>query len=150
MRSLLPPQLVAILIVVAVALAWVLPIATVLPGWWRTLGALPILAGGRLAARSAALFERRRTNIHTFRDPDLLVTDGAFGWSRNPMYLGFAVLLVGVALATGALSAWAAPIVFVVVADRWYVAFEEQRLADRFGTDYDAYRSTTRRWVGRS
>ncbi len=149
MRSLLPPTLVAILVAFAVGIGWLVPILRAPPGWWRVLGLAPLAAGLLLAMRSAALFDRRNTNIHTFRDPDHLVIDGAFRWSRNPMYLGFAIVLAGVAVIVGAVSGWIAPLAFVFAAARWYIPYEEQRMTEHFGPDYVAYKQGTRRWFGR-
>lgn len=149
MRFPLPPVLVATLAVLAVAVGWLVPILDAPPGWWRASGLAPIAAGVLLTMRSAALFNRRDTNINTFRDPDYLVVDGAFRWSRNPMYLGFALLLAGVALAVGAVSAWIAPLTFVLASERLYIPYEEQRMTERFSADYLAYQQTTRRWIGK-
>ncbi|MFV0526216.1 MAG: methyltransferase family protein [Acidimicrobiales bacterium] len=149
MRSILPPTLVVILAAVAVVVGSFAPVVSMPPGWWRALGVIPVIAGLALAKRSSSLFEQQNTNVHTFRDPDKLVDTGAFAWSRNPMYLGFATALSGVAVVVGGLSAWVAPIVFVIAADRWYIPFEEHRMAECFGSGYDRYRQGTRRWIGR-
>lgn len=119
----------------------------VLPTWARTAGLVPLLAGAGLVLRGARLFERVGTNICTVDDPDRLVESGPFRWTRNPMYLGFVGLLVGAALLLGTAAAWLGPVVFVVAADRWYVPFEERRMAARFGPAYDEYRSRVPRWI---
>lgn len=149
MPRILPPQLVVLLIVVAVVLGAVAPVAVLLGGRLRLIGVVPVIAGLSLTLGCASVFERRSTNIHTFRDPDVLVVDGAYRWTRNPMYLGFATILVGVAISAGSLSAWLAPVVFVLVADRWYIRFEEAKMTERFGAAYVDYRTRTRRWIGR-
>ncbi|BAN01977.1 methyltransferase family protein [Ilumatobacter coccineus] len=150
MRSILPPILVLILIIVAIVIGLLAPVVSLIDGWWRLVGLGPILGGAALTWRSSALFEALRTNIHTFRDPDVLVVDGPFAWSRNPMYLGFATLLAGVAIAVGSLSAWIAPVAFVTAAGRWYIPYEEARMVAHFGDDYRMYQQHCRRWIGRS
>ncbi len=147
--KLLPPHLVLILIIASVAVGLTIPV----------LGPLPLglrVAGGALGAASiwlnvgnAQRFAKIGTNIETFRDPGVLVTDGAFRFSRNPMYLGFLGLMTAVALMVGTLTAWIGVVGFWVAGQFWYVPFEEGRMLERFGADYVAYQSETRRWIGR-
>ena len=63
------------------------------------------------------------------------------------MYLGMALVAFGAAIMFGELVAFGLAAMFVVIADRWYIAFEEQRMAATFGEAYATYRRTTRRWV---
>jgi len=77
----------------------------------------------------------------------VLVSDGLFRWSRNPMYLGFVLLLLGIAILLGTATPFAGPLIFAIVADRWYIGFEERAMRQKFGADYEAYRRRTRRWI---
>jgi protein-S-isoprenylcysteine O-methyltransferase Ste14 len=104
------------------------------------LGLLVTLAGARLFARIG-------TNIKTFNEPGVLVTGGLFRWSRNPMYAGFLLILAGTAILLGAATPFLLVILFALVADRWYIAFEERALASKFGEEYAAYKRRTRRWI---
>lgn len=110
-------------------------------------GAALVLAGLGLAAACSRRFHRLGTNIKTFDPPGLLVRDGWFRFSRNPMYLGFTIVLVGVASALGNPALLVFPAFFFALADRWYIPFEERAMAERFGADYNEYRSSTRRWL---
>ncbi|MCP3991799.1 MAG: isoprenylcysteine carboxylmethyltransferase family protein [Actinomycetia bacterium] len=149
MKQILPPKLVLILLIVMVPLGLVAPVLEIPPGPWRLVGLVPALIGAVLTLKGGALFARADTNIKTFDDPDVLVSTGLFRRTRNPMYLGFILLLVGVALLVGGLTAWVGPVGFFVAADRWYIPFEEKRMIETFGTEYDGYRSRVPRWVGR-
>lgn len=88
-----------------------------------------------------------RTNIKTFDRPDVLVTDGAFAFSRNPMYLGFSIALVGFAIKLNVWPAFVVAGAFIVVAHFWYIRFEERMAEATFGAAYDDYRRRTRRWL---
>jgi protein-S-isoprenylcysteine O-methyltransferase Ste14 len=149
MERLLPPRLVVVLLVVSVAGGAWLPGPGPLPALIRIGGAPVAVLGIVLTVAAARVFERVGTNIVTTRDPDLLVTTGPFALTRNPMYLGFLVFLAGVALGVGTLWAAVGPVVFLVVADRWYIPFEERRGSAVFGAAFDRYRATVRRWIGR-
>lgn len=147
-QNLLPPRLFQIGLVLMVVLDLMLGGRPVFAGGLPlVLGIILILAGAFFTIAGAGQFSRAETNINTFRKPDHLVTDGLFHWSRNPMYLGFATVLTGTALMLGS---WEGLIIaggFVVIADRWYIRFEEARMAETFGEAYKAYCRTTRRWL---
>lgn len=146
MKWLLPPRLWAACLVAIIALGLLAPIAAIVPAPFHWLGAAPILAGVWLLAIAARRFRRVQTNINTFRDPNVLVTDGPFAFTRNPMYLGFTLVLLGAALVANAWSALAPVLVFFVVANCWYVPFEERAAHAQFGDAYAAYRQRVRRW----
>jgi protein-S-isoprenylcysteine O-methyltransferase Ste14 len=90
-----------------------------------------------------------RTNIVTFGEPTRLVADGWFRWSRNPMYLGFALLLTGVALALGGAVTFVPTALFVLAAEKVYIPFEERAMTRAFGDEYVRYAGQVRRWFGR-
>ncbi|WP_235284742.1 isoprenylcysteine carboxylmethyltransferase family protein (plasmid) [Vibrio coralliilyticus] len=107
-----------------------------------------IVLGLWLSAEGKRLFAQLNTNIMTFGQPTLLVTQGIYQYTRNPMYLGFAVALLGVAILSGAsLPALFLTLLFILITDRWYIRFEEQILRDTFGQGYDQYCRQVRRWV---
>ncbi len=77
----------------------------------------------------------------------VLVTTGMYGFSRNPIYLGMAMLLVGW---WGFLENWACilgVIAFTGLIDRYQIVPEEKVLQYVFGEDYKRYRSRVRRWL---
>ncbi len=76
-----------------------------------------------------------------------LVVAGPFRFSRNPIYLGFLVVVLGFALRWGDLWGWLALLVCHLALDRLVVAKEEAYLTTRFGDAYEAYRKRVRRWV---
>ncbi len=122
------------------------PVPLVLEPVSRPLGGLLALASGALALWAFRTFHRARTTIRPDRPSAVLVTDGPFRLTRNPMYLSLSLLQAGLALLAGTL--W--PLLLLVPAlllIRYHViAREEQYLAARFGAPYEAYRRTVRRW----
>lgn len=146
MQRLLPPVLVLILLgLMAAAHRWY-PGPEWLAAGRRVAAAVPLAAGVLLLVAARLRFVRHRTNIMTFGVPDRLVTDGPYRFTRNPMYLGFALVLLGAAAGSGRLVPLLLALVFVPVADRWYIAFEERRLAEVFGDTWQDYRRRVRRW----
>lgn len=148
MQRLLPPTLVLLLGLAATVLHFALGLTSI-PRLLRVLG-LPIASIGLgMSAWGSKRFEEVGTNIKTFDRPDQLVSDGLFGWSRNPMYLGFLILLAGAALGLGSWAGVTAPVVFFVAADRWYIPFEEAQMKRTFSDEYETYAQQVRRWLGR-
>lgn len=147
MKKIIPPVLFVICIVIMVGLWWVFPIVQFVTFPTGLIGLLPFVAGLGIAKRGSDIFEKTGTNIETFDDPDILVTDGLYRISRNPMYLGFLIALLGVAVMLGNLSSILVVIGFFVVTDRWYIKFEEEAMAKRFGDRYAEYKAQTKRWL---
>ncbi len=145
--QLIPPILVLILLAVMIALRVVAPGPVVVSYPYSLAGALLATLGLLVTGSGARLFARVGTNIKTFNEPGVLVTGGLFRWSRNPMYLGFVLLLAGTAILLGAATPFLAVVLFALIADRWYIAFEERALERKFGEDYAAYMRRTRRWI---
>jgi protein-S-isoprenylcysteine O-methyltransferase Ste14 len=76
-----------------------------------------------------------------------LVLGGPFRLSRNPMYVGFTLMLL--AWATWLHSPWAfaGPVVFALYLTRWQIVPEERALRARFGQAYATYEAQVRRWL---
>jgi protein-S-isoprenylcysteine O-methyltransferase Ste14 len=147
MTRLLPPALLLISLILMPVLDRLLPLAQLFHPPWTGLGVLPAAAGVTIAIAGRLAFRRAGTEINTFRQPGSLVTGGVFRLSRNPMYLGMALLLLGAAIGYGSLSPLLLAAVFVVIADRWYIRFEEAAMTKTFGDDYRAYRKRVGRWL---
>jgi len=117
-------------------------------GWpWNLVGLAPIAAGGVLAVVADAQFKRHRTTVKPFERSSALVTSGVFRYSRNPMYLGMLVTMVGVGIGLGTLMPLVVvPLLAVVLRNRFILA-EEAMLEDAFGDDFRQYKTRTRRWL---
>jgi protein-S-isoprenylcysteine O-methyltransferase Ste14 len=138
----------------AAALMWVLDRRLPLAHWidhpWNRLGGVPAAAGIGVAAAALARFRRAQTTVNPLdlSKSSQLVTGGVFRMSRNPMYLGLSLLLVGWALWLGSASPWLIAVMFVALITRMQIIPEEQALGTLFGEQYLAYRRRTARWLG--
>ncbi len=147
MRLIIPPILFLICLIVMALLRWLWPIKMLFEMPWSLLGIVPILLGLMSALLGAFKFRSVGTNIRPFRDADMLVTTGPYRFTRNPMYLGLVLALIGAWILMGALSPLIAVVIFIVTADRWYIQFEERMLRQKFGAAFDEYCSKVRRWI---
>lgn len=116
----------------------------------QQLAALAIGAiGMALDVAGLVEFRKQRTTINPLRPQkaSVLVRSGIFRLTRNPMYLGMAVLLAGwgVYLANP-LSLIVIP-GYVAYLNRFQIAPEERALESRFGADFARYRAEVRRWL---
>jgi protein-S-isoprenylcysteine O-methyltransferase Ste14 len=130
-----------------VGLHLALPLAHPVPRPWQLAGLLPLLAGVALNLAADRDFHRAATTVKPFETSSTLLTGGVFRFSRNPMYLGFILLLAGTALLLGSFSSWLAIPPFFWVISRSYVRHEEAMLAATFGERWQSYKATTRRWL---
>ncbi len=111
---------------------------------WSLVAAVPALL---LIGWAALLFRRAGTPIEPYRDATALVAAGPYRWSRNPIYLGLVLLLVGFWLHLASLTPAVVPPAFAVVLGRAVIAREEAALTARFGDGYRAYARRVRRWL---
>jgi protein-S-isoprenylcysteine O-methyltransferase Ste14 len=144
---LLPP------VVLLVALAVMVGLHIVWPGP-RFDGPAVALGGGAVAIGglglmvfAAGLFRRRGTAVRPFHESSLLVVEGPFRFTRNPMYLGMTLMLSGTGLALGSSIPLVTVPLFAGFITWRFILVEEQLLTTRFGADYEAYCAQVRRWL---
>lgn len=117
-------------------------------GDWAALpGGLFVGLGLILMALAAVQMARYKTTVIPHREADALVTTGIFGLSRNPIYLGDALVLVGAVLLYGPPVALLLVPVFMFVIRQRFILPEEARLERRFGSDFKDYSLRVRRWI---
>ena len=143
----LPPVYFLLSLVVMAALHLLLPIVRWIPGPWNGIGALPLSGGVLLAVMANRLFHRRGTPVHPFGEASMLVVDGPFRYTRNPMYLGLILTLIGIAVLLGTLSPWIVIPPFAWILARLFVRREERVLQEKFGQEFLAYKQKVRRWI---
>jgi protein-S-isoprenylcysteine O-methyltransferase Ste14 len=106
-----------------------------------------LVLGLAVEAWAAGLFHKARTAVQPWKPSTALVTGGVYGFTRNPIYVGFAVTYLALAVGLDSPLAITLLIPCLLVVDRFVIQREERYLAARFGADYDAYRRRVRRWL---
>ena len=112
-----------------------------------TVGALSALTGLALMREFFMTFRRAGTPIDPRRPASTLVTDGPYRLTRNPAYLGMALLYTGITLLRGRLWPFVTLVAVLRVIDRGVIAREERYLNERFGESYADYCARVRRWI---
>lgn len=141
-----PPVIGLLLIALAVILHFVFPIARIIAFPYTLAGIVLVVFGFWLAASGKGRFEKEGTAVR-FGAPSKLVTDGLYARSRNPMYLGLEIFLLGVSILLGSLSGFLAPIAFFLIINFAFIPHEEKLLNQTFGEEYKAYKKHVRRWL---
>jgi protein-S-isoprenylcysteine O-methyltransferase Ste14 len=142
-----PPRLLLYAIGAMVTLAFLVPGPTPRNPAWRLLALIPLAAGIVLNLVADGAFKRAGTTVKPLLPSTVLVTNGVFRLTRNPMYLGFVLLLVALWLALGATTPGLVVALFTVLIDHYFIEPEEEKLSLTFGDAYRAYRGRVRRWI---
>lgn len=124
-----------------------LPIAGLLPPPFHRLGLVFVVPGILILLQSGASFLKAKTGMLPFSEATTLVTGGMYRFSRNPMYLGMVLFLLGVALYLGSLSALIPVAVYAWIIDRQFIRNEEIFLTGIFGDEFKEYMKRVRRWI---
>jgi protein-S-isoprenylcysteine O-methyltransferase Ste14 len=119
-----------------------------LPGAIRwALGGALVVAGVALLASFNTAFTRKGTAVQPWKPTTAIVTTGPYRLTRNPAYLGMALVYVGIALLAEALWVLVPLPVVLAIMDRAVIAREERYLERSFGREYLDYKTRARRWI---
>lgn len=105
-----------------------------------TLGVIAIILATRL-------FHRANTPLRPFEKPKNLVTDGIYRFTRNPIYLGMVIILIGLGVFLGGLTTFLVIPIFIWAIQTNFIVLEEQLLLNTFGKEYAEYFRRVRRWI---
>jgi protein-S-isoprenylcysteine O-methyltransferase Ste14 len=141
-----PPLLAGGLLLVTLILHFLLPEEHAVE-WNEAIGLILVMVGAGVSSFAAAIFQARDTTRKPWGEPTQFVVQPPFTWTRNPMYLGLTIVLLGCAVFFSSITMLLAPAVFFVVIDRMVIPREEETMERLFGKDYVAYKERVRRWV---
>ena len=146
-KRVLPPTYLLGFMVLMIALRFLLPTTTIVAFPWSLFGLVPLAAGILINLIADKAFTEANTTVKPFEESAVLITDGAFRISRHPMYLGFVLILIGIAVIMGALTPFFAIPVFAALMDIVFIRAEERMLEETFGRTWLEYKRGVRRWI---
>ena len=146
-RRVVPPVYLLVALVSMTLLHAYFPIAQLIARPYSYAGAVLVVMGIAMGGYSAISFNRAGTPVVPFEPSTVLVTGGFYRITRNPMYLGMVLLLLGFATLLGTLSAFLPLPVFVLIIQEWFIKGEERFLEEIFGEQYVAFKKRVRRWI---
>ena len=146
-KNIHPPVLTLIHLAIAYVAKWAIPIPLVLPDAVRTLGYTLVVIGFLLGVAAFVEFYKAHTTLNPHGSVRKLVTSGIYRFTRNPIYLGFALMLAGFPLFSG--TVWGALLVPVLIVNlnNLVIQREEAYLEKKFGDEYARFKSRVRRWL---
>lgn len=142
-----PPRIALSLLAVSVALWYFTPPLTILYMPYKLIGTISIIFGFTVLTWAWLQFKKTKTAVSPTAKSSLIVTNGLYRYTRNPMYLGMLTILLGAAFLMGTIEAMVAPIAFFLIIDKVFIPFEEDKLLAQFGEVYAGYAGSVRRWI---
>ncbi len=142
-----PPLIYAGSFVLALLLENIFPISILPKTIGRSAALLCIAIWVILSIWSISLFRRARTSFVPIKPATALVVSGPYRFTRNPMYLGFAFLYLGLASLFALFWGLILLPVMIAVIQSYVIAREEQYLERKFGEEYLRYKARVRRWM---
>jgi protein-S-isoprenylcysteine O-methyltransferase Ste14 len=142
-----PPLLFVLPILASLALEWLVPTGFVHGALRWVFGALLVFVGIALNIGGFITQKRAGTDPIPFNPTTRIVVHGLYRFTRNPMYIGFALWTLGLAILVN--SAWMLPAVPIglVLIDRIVITREERYLERKFREEYLDYKRRVRRWI---
>ena len=141
-----PPQVLLVFLVIVLILNFLLNPPRLVSSHYLGLGIFIALLGFVWMGWARQLFEKHKTPVCHNEKPIKHVTEGPFRYSRNPMYTGAIIMLIGFALAIGTWPFFLLPLFMVIILNSIYIPWEEKMMVDLFGDEFKRYMKKVRRW----
>ncbi len=141
-----PPHIALVLLFLAWLVDRLFPQLRIISKY-NKLGIVVFILGILLMLWAFYLFKKNKTPIIPGQKPTFMVAQGAYKFTRNPMYLGVTIALFGAAIYIGNLLSFLSPIVFFIIMNSVFIPFEEKLLEKIFKKQYINYKRKVRRWL---
>lgn len=142
----MPDKLFVIFLVLIVTLHFIFPDRKLVVSPYHYLGIILMIFGSVVTLWADQLFKKNKTEIKPYKDPVTFVPSGPFRISRNPMYLGMSIILLGLTVLIGSRLMLVFPVFYIVIMDVFFIRIEEKNLERVFGRPYLDYKNKVRRW----
>ena len=146
-KNIHPPVVALFFIVIAYFLGRFVPIPLVAPAIIRNVGLLMTFVGFLLGISAFVEFRRARTTVDPHGSAKQLVTSGIYRFTRNPIYLGFLLMVVGLPLNSGLYWGVVMAPFYIFTMNRLVIEREETYLEGKFKDVFTSYKSRVRRWL---
>ena len=142
-----PPLMVLAGIITQLLIGYIAPVQPILSETWQYIGIVLMVLGFSTILLAARSFRKHETTIIPDGQPSALMEGGLFAYSRNPIYVAMAVLLIGSGLAIGHIWALIVVPLFLLLVQQIWIVKEEENLETEFGQIYRNYKRRVRRWL---
>lgn len=142
-----PPALYAGTLLIGLILSFLFPIEWMSRSIALVLGTLAFICAGAIAISAFRTMNCAQTAVNPSQPTTMIVTDGVFSWSRNPIYLSLTLLYIALSLLFNALWALLLLLPLLVIVQIGIIQCEEIYLERKFGAEYLMYKASARRWL---
>ena len=142
-----PPIVALMFIVIAYFLGRFAPIPFAVPMILRNVGLVLTFIGFLLGIGAFTEFRKARTTLDPHGSSKQVVTSGIYRFTRNPIYVGFLLMVIGLPLNSGLYWGIVMAPLYVFMMNRLVIRHEEAYLEKKFGKTYTSYTSRVRRWL---
>ncbi len=142
-----PPIIALFYMLIAYLLGWLVQIPFEAPGPIRIAGFALACIGFLFGVGAFVEFSRARTTVDPHGSVTQVVTTGIYRFTRNPIYMGFLLIIIGLPLNSGFYWGILLAPFFIVTMNRLVIEKEEAYLEKKFGETYTGYKSRVRRWL---
>jgi protein-S-isoprenylcysteine O-methyltransferase Ste14 len=142
-----PPVVALMFIVIAYFLGRFAPLPFVAPPFLRTIGLGLTFVGFLLGIGALLEFRKAHTTLDPHGSVKQLVTSGIYRFTRNPIYFGFLLMVIGLPLNSGLYWGIVLAPFYIFMMNRLIIRHEEAYLEKKFGKSYTGYTARVRRWL---
>jgi protein-S-isoprenylcysteine O-methyltransferase Ste14 len=142
-----PPTIFAVAVLVGVGIDIIHPLPFMPLLLQLGLGVAVLTAGVLIIRNSMKSIDAAGTTYDPYAASTVLVITGIYEHTRNPGYLGLAVIQLGLALIIDTLWITVTAVVAIIVTDQFVIKLEEKKLRRTFGQEYVDYLARVRRWI---
>ena len=145
-RIIPPPATAILLVAIAYIFNILFPGAVIFQSY--IIFVMVLLVGVVFVGWSVLLFRRAHTTLNPNKKPGKMIESGPYLISRNPMYLGLLLMLLGYAFLKGEFVFFVTPVVYYVLMDKIVIPYEEKMIVDAIGQEkYGVFAQKIRRWL---
>lgn len=142
-----PPVVALLFIVIAYVLGRFIPVPFIVPMVLRNTGLLLTFIGFLLGIGAFMEFRKVHTTLDPHGSAKQVVTSGIYRFTRNPIYLGFLLMVMGFPLNSGLIWGLILAPFYMLTMSRLVIEREEMYLEKKFKDQYTGYKSRVRRWL---
>ncbi len=142
----IPPALIAYCTLSMVAIYFFVPQFNLIIFPYNCMGLLIAFSGFYLMGKARDLFRKHQTTVKIDKSNHLII-EGVFSRTRNPMYIGMFILILGFSIVSTNIISCILPFVFAILVRLIFIRKEEKMMLETFGEAYLEYKKKVRRWI---
>jgi protein-S-isoprenylcysteine O-methyltransferase Ste14 len=147
MKKFFPPTHFYTYLIITVLLHYIFPIKQIINKPLNYIGIIFIIVGIALNIFADKIFKQHKTTVKPDQKPTSLIDYGPFRISRNPMYLGMTLFLIGAGIFLGSIISFIGAACFITAMEYLFIPDEEKMMSEVFGVEFENYKKKVRRWI---